>query len=326
MSKSRMSASAWAASKRARSSATSGCTRASSRASRPGSAATAVRSRSRSTAAGNDRLGRQRRHRRDPAASRRRRGDAPRRRRPTPAPRPRRRAPAVVDFPMPTEPVSPSRYGLILASDRGAKLGVDLRPPSEPALEARNPLVQQHPEPVDGGQAERARRGDEGRRRRPVDDVGDQRAAARAGEVDRHRVASHADRGGVDDRRRARGARRRLGPGTTRVRRPEMRRAAPSARSGLRLAMRTSGAPSASSAAITARAEPPDAEHQRRPRRPLPTRRAWRRFSMKPKPSVLSAWIAAVGPEGQRVRRPDRAGRGPSPRSPAPAPPPCAGW
>ena len=59
---------------------------------------------------------------------------------------------AVVDLPMPIEPVRPTTSIILPRAGReqGAQIRRHLRPDAEPALEARHRLVQQHAEPVDG--------------------------------------------------------------------------------------------------------------------------------------------------------------------------------
>ena len=58
--------------------------------------------------------------------------------------------PAVVDLPMPIEPVSPrSERTRSCRQNRGARRRIDVRRRPEPALEPRRRLMQQHAEPVD---------------------------------------------------------------------------------------------------------------------------------------------------------------------------------
>ena len=129
-----------------------------------------------------------------------RRGDARRHPHPRPARRRRRTSAAVVDLPMPIEPVRPSRY-VIRAPPRASRF--DLGPLAEPALEPRHGLVQQHAEAVDGVAAHRLAPTSSSRcLERRVDDIGDDRAWRSPSSGTRSAACRHAERGGVHHGRR----------------------------------------------------------------------------------------------------------------------------
>ena len=100
---------------------------------------------------------------------------------------------ATVDFPIAIEPVRPATIiaspfapcaHLYIVLDKGAQFGRHFRAPTEPALESRSSLVQEHPEPLRRAQAARSRRLDQGRPERDVDDIGHDRVRRQRGEVE----------------------------------------------------------------------------------------------------------------------------------------------